>query len=162
MSAIENEPDQCLTQRGLIRSLQGLWLSLFLRDWPVLWGEGPGEPIALDSPDWVRRSNTSFAPPPWSWEGAWLPAVIQAPPDLGALPLTEGWREGASLVRCKTRPGFLPTPPHPFQGPTSQLFRRTSRPPQAPTCESATNTLLRLCFGKPPAKTTCFDCLPCD
>lgn len=85
MSATENELEQCLTQRRLMGSLQALWFSIFPRDWPEVWGEGQGELIASDNPDWVWRSNTPPAPPPQSWEGAWLPAVIQAS-DLGALP----------------------------------------------------------------------------
>lgn len=94
-------------------SVQLLWFPIFPRDWPELWGEGPGELMASDNPDRVRRSNTPSAPPPWSWEGAWLPAVIQASPDLGALPLAEGAREGVSSVRCKTWSGFPPMAPPP-------------------------------------------------
>lgn len=113
-------------------------------------GRGARGADSFGQPRLGSEKQHLFCPSPrWSWEGAWLPAVIQAPPDLGALPLAKGAREGASLVRCKTRPGFPPARPHPFQGPTFQLFRRTSRPPQAPTCESATNTPARLSFGKP-------------
>lgn len=99
-------------------SLQARWLSICSRDRRPLRAEGPAGG-SLDNPDWVNRSSTPPAPPPWSWEGAWLPAVIQTPPDLGALP--PGLREprrGALFVRCKTRPGFLPRLPRPLQGHT--------------------------------------------
>lgn len=36
----------------------------------------------------------------------------------GGPPLAERELEGATLVRCKTRPGFLPRPPRPLQCPT--------------------------------------------
>lgn len=122
--AIENELEHCLTQRRLTVSFQGPWFTICPRDWPALWREGPAG--VFGQPRLGLEEHTPPAPPPWSWEGAWLPAVIQALLTWGPSPLAEGAREGALFVRCKTWPGFLPRLPRPLQGPTF-LVQRTSR-----------------------------------
>ena len=86
MCAIANELEQSFSQRRLMGVLAALVVSHLPQGLARALGERPGELMASDNPDRVWRSNTPSAPPPWSWEGAWLPAVIQASPDLGALP----------------------------------------------------------------------------
>lgn len=58
------------------------------------------------------------APLPRPWEGAWLPAAFQAPPDLGAQPPAEGAGRGEPLSGAK--PGLDSRPAGP--APAGPLF----------------------------------------
>lgn len=85
-----------LNPEEVMVSLKALWFSMSLRDGPALWEKGPGV-MALDSTDWVGRRKTPPTTPAWSGVGAWLPAVIQAAPGLGALPWLRELGRGAPL-----------------------------------------------------------------